>query len=72
MDAAEKLAGEIHSSALQWVREVVGASTRPPATAFQDLQKDLLERMAKFEFSSLKHLEYNVWKRRKAKHPATQ
>jgi hypothetical protein len=72
MDAAEKLAGEIHSSALQCVREMVGASTRYPATTFQDLQKDLLDRTAKFEFTSLKHLEYNVWKRKRAKQLTAQ
>ena len=67
MDAAEELAGEIHSCALQCVREMVGASTRIPTTPFQDLQKDLMDRAEKFEFYSLKHLEFNVWERKKAK-----
>jgi hypothetical protein len=72
MDAAEKLAGEIHSSALQYIRETVGASTRFPVTAFQDLQKELLDRTSKFEFPSLKHLESNFWERRRAKQLASQ
>ena len=72
MEEAEKLAGEIHSASLQGVREMVGASKRFPGAPFKDLQSDLLDRAAKFEFSSLKHLEYNVWKRRKAKQLAPQ
>jgi 20S proteasome alpha/beta subunit len=65
MDAAEKLAAEIHSSIQQCVREMVGAATRFPTTPFQELQKDLLSKAEKFEFASLRHLERNVWKRRK-------
>ena len=72
MDAAEKLAADIHSSVQQCVREIVGASTRFPTTPFQELQRDLLLRAEKFEFASLRHLEWNLWKQRKSKESAAQ
>ncbi len=67
MDAAEKLAADIQSSVQQCVREIVGASARFPTTPFQELQRDLLSRAEKFEFASLRHLEWNLWKKRKPK-----
>ncbi|MGB6473409.1 MAG: hypothetical protein WBF04_04935 [Candidatus Sulfotelmatobacter sp.] len=62
MEAAEDVASDIHSSVQQYIREIVGASTRFPSMAFIDLQKALLDKAGKLEFRSLKNLEMNVWK----------